>query len=403
VKIWIEKEQCNLCKICVKACVYNAIHWENEPVINDNCIYCGLCVQKCPKKAIILEGAESKNISLEGNYWIYMEQGPQGSSENSLEIISRLNNIRKNKDSKICCVSIGSEPNANEIEKIRLAGAEILYVLSSPALTSYQALSFTDILSAFCQKEKPLAFLFPASEKGRDLAPRLATVLQTGLTADCTELSIDDIGLLIQTRPAFSGDLMASIICPYFRPQMATVRAHSYKIEPATIQDTIEVHLLPVEISQQADSIGKCKILSRDAIVHEFDPVDQKKIVISIGRGIGSEEQVKSIIDFARSIDAGIGCSRPIVDKGWLPQSQQVGMSGKAVAPKLYIALGISGSVQHLSGIQSSEYILAVNHDENAPIFKIAHMGIVGDIKKLMPEIRKWVAAYIEKEKTTES
>jgi electron transfer flavoprotein alpha subunit len=398
VKIWIEKEQCNLCKICLKVCTYNAIQWENEPLINDNCIYCGVCVQKCPQKAILLEGTEAQNISLEGNYWVYLEHGSQGCFENSLEIISRLNTIRKNKDTKICAVILGQEPKSKELEQIRLAGAEVLYVLDSFSLNSYQTLPFTAILADFCQKEKPLAFLFPASEKGRDLAPRLATVLQTGLTADCTELGIDEMGLLVQTRPAFSGDLMASIICPYHRPQMATVRAHSYKIEPLTISQEIELLHISNPLPQSS-SIEKCRVLSQDPIVHEFDPVDQKKIVISIGRGIGSEEQVKSIVEFARSIDAGIGCSRPIVDKGWLPQSQQVGMSGKAVAPKLYIALGISGSVQHLSGIQSSEYILAVNHDESAPIFKVAHMGIVGDIKKLMPEIRKWVTSFLEQEK----
>lgn len=398
MKIWIEKEQCNLCKICLGVCTYNAIQWDNAPLINDNCIFCGLCVQKCPKKAIMLEGADASNISLEGNYWVYLELSSPSSFENSLEIVSRLNTIRKNKETKICGVAIAQNIKSKEAEQLRLAGAEALYILDEPSISAYQTLPFTSILADFCQQEKPLAFLFPASEKGRDLAPRLATVLQTGLTADCTELSIDEMGLLIQTRPAFSGDLMASIICPYHRPQMATVRAHSYKIEPISVSPQIESFHIPMQLPT-APTTDKSKILSKEPIVHEFDPVDQKKVVISIGRGIGSEEQVKNIIDFARSIDAGIGCSRPIVDKGWLPQSQQVGMSGKAVAPKLYIALGISGSVQHLSGIQSSEYILAVNHDENAPIFKVAHMGIVGDIKKLMPEIRKWVIAFLEQEK----
>jgi electron transfer flavoprotein alpha subunit len=399
VKIWIEKDQCNLCKICVKACVYNAIHWDKEPLLNDNCIYCGVCVEKCPKKAIVIEGGSSQNIVLEGDYMVYVERTNQGLSENSLEIIARLNCINQRKESKICGVIIGNEPEKQELENIRMAGAEKLFVLSSESLAEYEPLSYSDILHTFCKQLPPLAFLFPASEKGRDLAPRLATILNTGLTADCTELSTDELGLLVQTRPAFSGDLMASIICPYYRPQMATVRSHSYKIEPKFLPEKLELVHLPIKISPHVDSLGNCRVLSREAIVYEFDPVDQKRIVISIGRGIGSEEQVKSIIDFAKAIDAGIGCSRPIVDKGWLPQNQQVGMSGKAVAPKLYIALGISGSVQHLSGIQSAEYILAVNHDENAPIFKIAHMGIVGDIKKLMPEIKKWVLAYIEREK----
>ncbi len=399
MKIWIKQELCNLCKLCVKACVYNAIHWDQAPIINENCIFCGVCVQKCPQKAIILEGEETKTLKLEGDLWVYLEKSSHGISENSLEIISRLNCINQHKSSKICGVLIGSDLNPKELESIRQAGAERLYVFSDLSLSEYHTLNYTDVLNSFCRQEKPMAFIFPASEKGRDLAPRLATVLHTGLTADCTELGMDELGLLVQTRPAFSGDLMASIICPYYRPQMATVRSHSYRIEPHKTADNLEIIKLSSSFSSKADSLGQCKIISREPIIHEFDPIEYKKIVISVGRGINSEEQLKNIISFARCIDAGIGCSRPIVDKGWLPQSQQVGMSGKAVAPKLYIALGISGSVQHLSGIQSAEYILAVNRDEQAPIFKMAHMGMVGDINKLLPEIRKWVSAYIEKEK----
>ncbi len=398
MKIWIEKEKCNLCKLCVKACVYNAIHWSKEgPEINDQCIFCNLCVEKCPKDAIFMEGNQGKNISLQGDLWVYIEKTPHGISENSLEIISRLNVINKHKKAVICGVYIGSDCTKEDMEVIRKAGASKLYFLKSSEYSEYQPLRFTQILTSFSEKEQPMAFLFPASEKGRDIAPRLATVLKTGLTADCTELSMDDVGLLVQTRPAFSGDLMASIICPYHRPQMATIRSHSFKIEPSAISEKID--LVEIDALDNFEKIHSMdRIISRDPIKLEFDPIEHKKIIISIGRGIESEENVKEIINFARSIDAGIGCSRPIVDKGWLPQSQQVGMSGKAVAPKLYIALGISGSVQHLSGIQSAEYILAINHDESAPIFKVAHMGIVGDIKKLMPELRKWVSAFLEKE-----
>lgn len=398
MKIWIEKEKCNLCKLCVKACVYNAIHWENEgPVINDQCIYCNVCVEKCPKNAIIMEGDQGKSISLEGDLWVYVEKTPHGISENSLEIISRLNVINQHQNTSICGVYIGTDLQQEELEAIRKAGAKKVYFIKSSEYGEYQPLRFTQLLTSFCKRELPMAFLFPASEKGRDVAPRLATVLKTGLTADCTELSMDDVGLLVQTRPAFSGDLMASIICPYHRPQMATIRSHSFRIEPSIVEEKIElIQIDGLDVAEKSSSLDR--ILSRDPIKQEFDPIEHKKIIISIGRGIENEENVKEIIHFAHSIDAGIGCSRPIVDKGWLPQSQQVGMSGKAVAPKLYIALGISGSVQHLSGIQSSEYILAINHDESAPIFKMAHMGIVGDIKKIMPELRKWVSAFLEKE-----
>jgi electron transfer flavoprotein alpha subunit len=230
----------------------------------------------------------------------------------------------------------------------------------------------------------PSIFLFPATEMGRDLAPRIATELQTGLTADCTELSMDpENGLLIQTRPAWDGNLMASIICPIRRPQMATIRPHVFPLpENAARECTIRVEKID-HISNPTE-----KIVERSSIQSSFPDLEKQNIVIGIGRGIGTKENLALVCDFARSIHAGIGCSRPLVDNGWLPHEVQVGMSGKAIAPKVYIALGISGSVQHLVGMQSSEYIIAVNKDENAPIFQHSHLSLVGDIKKMLPYVK---------------
>jgi electron transfer flavoprotein alpha subunit len=232
-------------------------------------------------------------------------------------------------------------------------------------------------------------FLFSATELGRDLAPRLATLLDTGLTADCTELSIDPSNdLLIQTRPAFSGDLMASIICPNHRPMMATIRPHSFKLEFHHNAE-IEFEFFPLNGLSITTDNNQIEIIQKNLIKSEYPLLEDQKIIISVGRGIGTQEQLKIVEAFARSIGAGLSCSRPIVDLGWLPSELQVGMSGKSVAPKLYIALGISGSVQHLVGIQSADYIIAVNRDENAPIFKVAHLGIVGNIKDVLPELKK--------------
>jgi len=390
MKLFVVQELCNGCSLCLKKCNYDAITIKDKKaVIGINCTFCNLCMESCPKKAIQVEMLDSINCDNSGNIWIFIEKNNKGLvDESSLEIISKMKRIYPKTDKEIIGVILDKEISRLEIQMIKESGAR--RILQIPCRENeYSSERFSKILATACLEKKPYIFLFSATEAGRDLAPRLATLLNTGLTADCTELSIDPSNnLLIQTRPAFSGDLMASIICPNHRPMMATIRPHSFKLDFYDNID-LDIDILPIDVTKIQFNKEEIKTLQKNPIQSEYPLIEDQKIVISIGRGIGNQEQVKLVETFARSIGAGLGCSRPIVDLGWLPSELQVGMSGKSISPKLYIALGISGSVQHLVGIQSAEYVIAVNRDENAPIFKVAHLGIVGNLKDVLPELKK--------------
>ena len=398
MKIYIITDKCNGCKICLKKCNYEAIEMkDNKAFIKPNCIYCGICVELCPQKAIMLEIPKVSSESNKGDFWIYIEKDENGSIiDSSLEIVSKIREINTNLECRICGVFIGNDFSSEDIKKIELTGVNKLIQIKLSKDEGYDVIHYADILSDLCNEYKPVMFLFPATEIGRDLAPRLATKIETGLTADCTELSFDSYtGLLVQTRPAFGGDLMASIVCPERRPQMATIRPHSFKITESNIKGNVEVKIIEDKYSNFEKSYIT---ISKDPIIRDYPSIEEMKILISVGRGIGSEDNIKLIRDFAESIGAGISCTRPIVDKGWLPQYLQVGLSGKSVAPKLYIALGISGSIQHLVGMQNSEYIIAVNKDENSPIFKVAHLGIIADLKLALPEIIRYLGKVTQQQ-----
>jgi electron transfer flavoprotein alpha subunit/NAD-dependent dihydropyrimidine dehydrogenase PreA subunit len=390
MKIFVIHELCNGCQVCIKKCNYDAITIQDKKAtIGANCVFCNLCVDSCPQKAISLDTFQQTTSNNLGDIWIFIEKNTKGLiEESSLEIISKMKKIYQKKDKEIVGVVLAKELTKLELQMISEAGASALLQIPLEYDT-YRTETFSFILHKACLLKKPYIFLFSATELGRDLAPRLATLLDTGLTADCTELSIDPSNdLLIQTRPAFSGDLMASIICPIHRPMMATIRPHSFKLE---LYENKEIMIDQVSLKEMNLPITdhQIDVTQKNRIKSQFPLLEDQKIIISVGRGIGNQEQVKLVEAFARSIGAGIGCSRPIVDLGWLPSELQVGMSGKSVSPKLYIALGISGSVQHLVGIQAADYIIAVNRDENAPIFKVAHLGIVGNINEVLPELKK--------------
>jgi len=390
VKIYIIDELCNGCKICFKKCNYGAIDIiDHKAKINSNCTYCGICVDACPKRAIILEIVEGKIEDTRGDIWVYLETSEDKVIESSLELLSCARELKIDEASKVCGIFIGNSIGREEIRRVAQAGAQKLIKIQNSVFRNYDVFKYSKSLEWLTRQKKPSVFLFPATEIGRDIAPSLATILETGLTADCTELSIDlKTGLLVQTRPAFGGDLMASIVCPNGRPQMATVRPHSYKVRNFEVEN-FEEEEANLTVQFKINSNENLKIIEKKPVESKFPKIDEQKIIIAVGRGIGNEENLKLAYSFAKSVGAGIACSRPIVDKGWLPHELQVGLSGKTIAPKIYIALGISGSIQHIVGMQSSEYIIAVNRDENAPIFRVAHLGIVGDLKRVLPEMSK--------------
>lgn len=393
MRIEVDSGKCNACQLCVKKCPYSAIQIQNKCArILPACILCGVCVEVCPQKALSLIGAKQQSVNLEGDLWVYLEIQNNTVSTPSMEIISKLRQLLDQypHQKKILGIALTDHPdNIQNKDQLSRIGLDEMLIVSDIMRLPLEQKAFT--LRSIIQEHHPFAFLFPASDQGRDLAPRLATLLETGLTADCTELSFDPkTHLLVQTRPAFSGDLMASIVCPFHRPMMATIRPHSFPVKTID-RGTKPFSMTRIQKTITMENVSIPEILSTESKQSLYPLIEEKSIVIGVGRGIGSKENIELVYEFAKSVNAGIACSRPIVDKGWLPVELQVGMSGKSIAPKIYIALGISGSVQHLTGIKGAELIIAVNKDEDAPIFQVAHVSLVGDIRTLLPELKRYI------------
>jgi len=293
-----------------------------------------------------------------------------------LELLSKAVELAKDIDAKVTAVTVGS--NINHLATtLTQYGADRVILVKSELLEMYNSDLYTKALSEVVEKEKPEIFLIGATQLGRELGPRLAARLKTGLTADCTHLEIDkETKLLLMTRPAFGGNLMATIVCPNHRPQMATVRPGIF--EPHT-SDTVK----SAEIVEYTPSISfeDARVVVEEFFekVREDLDITQAQVVVSGGRGVGSAEGFEKLRELANLLGGTLAGSRAAVDNGWIDKDRQVGQTGKVVRPKLYIAIGISGAIQHLAGIQEGTYIVAINKDADAPIMKVADLGIVGD------------------------
>ncbi|MCX6357122.1 MAG: electron transfer flavoprotein subunit alpha/FixB family protein, partial [Candidatus Aureabacteria bacterium] len=260
-----------------------------------------------------------------------------------------------------------------------------VFVIQSDALEEFNDESYARLLTKLIREQRPEIVLAGATCIGRALIPRVAVELRTGLTADCTGLDIQEgTGHLLQTRPAFGGNIMATILCNRHRPQMATVRHKVMKALPADEARAGEVVRVPVA-GEECES--RLAVLKSVEEVAETINITEADIIVSGGRGVGGKEKFSVVCDLARALGAAVGASRSAVDAGWVPYSYQVGQTGKTVQPKLYVACGISGAIQHLVGMQSSDIIIAVNKDPDAPIFKVATYGLVGDLFEIIPRL----------------
>ena len=262
-------------------------------------------------------------------------------------------------------------------------GANKVICVEDPILEHYATEPYTKALNAVVEAKKPEIVLYGATSIGRDLAPRVSARVHTGLTADCTKLEIDpETKLLLMTRPAFGGNIMATIVCKEFRPQMATVRPGVMQALPTDTSRTGEVEVFQVDFT---DADMNIKI--REVIKEKHAKVDitEAKVLVSGGRGIGSPEYFDVLKELADELDGLVTSSRANVDAGWIGRERQVGQTGKTVRPDLYMACGISGAIQHLAGMEDSEFIVAINKDAQAPIFDVADLGVVGDLHKIMP------------------
>lgn len=323
--------------------------------------------------------------------FVFIEQRDNLLQKVGIELLGKGRELADSLNQDVVAVILGEKVSQHSDLLIKHGADKVIYI-EDPALKEYITEPYTKGIYHIIKKYEPEIVIYGATSIGRDLAPRLAARLHTGLTADCTGLEIDEESKnLLMTRPAFGGNLMATIVCEDFRPQMATVRPGVMKSLDSDDSRKGEVIEEKVEFTDE-----DLNVIIEDItrIESEKKDITEAKILVSGGRGIGGPEGLNTLSDLADSLKAELSSSRAIVDSGWAEKETQVGQTGKTVRPELYFALGISGAIQHLAGMEESELIIAVNKDESAPIFDIADLGIVGDINAIIPKL----AESIEKE-----
>ena len=386
----IDRELCIGCEACVDACAFDAIHLDEQDiaVANDNCTACGACIDECPTEVLHLPGVETPIIVTPdlGEYegvWFWVEQFEDQAGSISWEMAGKGRQLADQLGVALTACVLGS--GVDRIAQEALAyGADRVFLVDDPTLGTYRTDPYAAVMVDLVERYKPEILIMGASSRGRDLAGSIATRLVTGLTADCTELEIDpETRQLRQTRPAFGGNIMATILCPNHRPQMATVRHRVFEVpgkDPTHEGRIVREQALMAEDEIAAKVIG---FLVEEENVNLADA----RTIVSGGRGVKGPEGFEPVRELAQVLGGAVGASRAAVDAGWIPYAHQVGQTGRTVRPDLYVACGISGAIQHLAGMRTAKVIVAINRDSEAPVFEVAHYGIVGDLFEVVPAL----------------
>ncbi len=399
---------------CQSACPEDAIEMNDkgEPVINmEKCIGCRRCFKVCPAEALemyytpdeqkvlaqiaasskgiepektrIEEAAAISEIKEYKGVWVFVEHSEGEPATVSWELLGAGAKLAGSLGVELCSLVIGDKVE-HLCQESFAYGASRVYVIDAPVFHYYRTETYNRAVCYLVKKYKPEILLMGATGLGRDLAGAIATKLNTGLTADCTGLDIDDKGFLLQTRPAFGGNIMATIFTERTRPQMATVRPHVMLLPEKDTSRKGEIVRESLTIKEEDVAVKVLEVVKDQGAECDLGAAE---VIVSGGRGMSSGENFTLLQQLADELGGVVGCSRAVVEAGWMPAERQVGQTGKTVRPKIYIACGISGAIQHLVGMQTSDVIIAINQDKYAPIFEVATYGIVGDVFQVVPAI----------------
>ncbi len=390
--IKIDLHKCNGCTMCARSCPYQAIVIEDKKAVwlEDRCVLCGACLESCKFEALLGEmpTREIPDFSDYRGVMVFVEQHDGVFHRSAFELIGCARALADDLGEQVVATVFGQSVADNAAQLIH-HGADRCIVVENSALAYYQTCTYTHVLGEIVRKHNPSILLIAATHLGRDFAPRLARRIGLGLTADCTRLSIDpEEKILLQTRPAFGGNIMATIVTRYSRPQTSTVRPGIMK---ALDPDPSRVGEIVVEEVDMVDCREFTRVL--ECVLKEEKGPDlvSAKIIVAGGRPICNDRGIGVLKEFADAVGGQVACTRVVVEEGFLPPEHQVGQTGCTVRPEVYFACGISGAVQHKAGMDGSRYVIAINKDPDAPIFEIADYAIVGDLFEILPALTREV------------
>lgn len=399
----VHEKRCNGCERCVAACPYAAINiHENKAVLNAGCTSCGACIDSCQLGAFTFEGSQERicmDVSLFNGIHVFIEHEDRTASKVSLELLGKARELaneylKQGKNQLVTAILIGYDIG-DIADELICCGADHVIIVKDEPFGIYRTDIYTKAVVQIVGEKRPEILLFGATPQGRDLAPRVAHRLRTGLTADCTALEIcPDEGILLQTLPAFGSNIMATIVCPDHRPQMATVRPGVMKPSARDPEKTGTKEVMTVDLDEKDFNI---RIMSIHASTKQPAKLEDAKIIVAGGHGVNDQQGFKILEALSVELGGELGGSRAAVDAGWIGHDYQIGQTGKTVKPDLYIACGISGSLQHLAGMSQSKFVISINTDRKAPIVAASDVTFLGDMFQIVPLLTDKIRQYKEK------